>query len=51
MNEITGHDWKGNKVQFMVRWTVGDHTWEMYNTCKELITLDDYFALHGVTDW
>ncbi|OJT02273.1 hypothetical protein TRAPUB_7218, partial [Trametes pubescens] len=30
VDEIVGHKWNGNKCQFHVRWTLGDHTWEPY---------------------
>lgn len=51
VDEIARHDWTKDKVRFVVRWTSGDHTWETYETCKDLIALDDYFVLHRVDHW
>ncbi|GBE78042.1 hypothetical protein SCP_0109240 [Sparassis crispa] len=45
VDEIVGHRWDGNKIEFHVRWTLGDHTWEPYAHCKELAALDKYFTL------
>jgi hypothetical protein len=41
----------GKKVEFEVRWSLGDTTWEPYDSVKELSALDDYFALQGVRTW
>lgn len=51
VDEIVGHEWKGNKCHFHVRWTLGDHTWEPYEHCKELVALDEYCRLMGVASW
>ena len=51
VEEIIGHQWEGNKCQFHVSWTLGDHTWEPYEHCKELVALDEYCHLMGVTLW
>ncbi|OBZ73707.1 hypothetical protein A0H81_06571 [Grifola frondosa] len=51
VDEIVSHHWDGRKVEFHVRWTLGDHTWEPYANCKELATLDSYLTLMGVQDW
>ncbi|OJT05306.1 Transposon Ty3-I Gag-Pol polyprotein, partial [Trametes pubescens] len=51
VDEIIGHAWTGNKCQFHVRWTLGDHTWEPYEHCKQLAALDEYCQLMGVASW
>ena len=35
-------------LEFQVRWTLGDVTWEPLAECKELEALDEYLELHGV---
>jgi len=50
VDEIIGHRWKGSKqVEFQVRWSLGDTTWEPQATCNKLAALDRYLELHGVT--
>ena len=53
VDEILTHQWKGNKLEFLVRWNLGDTTWEPYNECKELEALDRYLELQGIQgdDW
>ena len=51
VDEIIGHRFTGKSIEFNVRWTAGDHTWEPYNTVKDLEALDHYFALMGVSRW
>ncbi|KAJ2974623.1 hypothetical protein NUW54_g11865 [Trametes sanguinea] len=51
VDEIVGHEWVGNRCQFHVRWTLGDHIWEPYENCKELAALDEYCKLMGVKSW
>lgn len=51
VDEIIGHEWSGQKCQFHVRWTMGDHTWEPYDHCKDLAALDEYCRLMGVKSW
>jgi hypothetical protein len=48
VNEIVGHHWDGRKLEFHVRWNLGDTTWEPYASCKELEALDQYLALMAV---
>ena len=50
MDEIHAHRWAHNKLEFKVRWNLGDTTWEPYENCKELSALDDYLDLVGVDD-
>ena len=35
-------------LEFQVRWTLGDVTWEPLTECKELEALDEYLELHRV---
>ncbi|OJT01681.1 Transposon Ty3-I Gag-Pol polyprotein [Trametes pubescens] len=51
VDEIVGHEWAGQKCQFHVRWTLGDHTWEPCEHCKDLAALDEYYCLMGVKSW
>ena len=47
VDELLAHRWKGTQVEFLVRWNLGDTTWEPYAHCKELEALDRYLELHG----
>jgi len=47
VDEITAHCWVGNKVEFLVKWNLGDSTWELHAHCRDLEVLDDYLELHG----
>ncbi|KAF9542420.1 hypothetical protein CPC08DRAFT_589179, partial [Agrocybe pediades] len=50
VDEIIGHRWNGKGVQsleFEVRWSLGDTTWEDYANCKDLAALDRYLDVHG----
>ena len=40
VDEIIGHRWKGKKVEYEVRWSLGDTTWETHANCNELAALD-----------
>jgi hypothetical protein len=51
VDEINAHKWTGNRIDFQVKWSLGDTTWESYNNCKDLKALDDYLALIGVDSW
>jgi hypothetical protein len=51
VDEITGHRWRGKKLELQVRWNQGDTTWEPIASCDELEALDRYLALMGVADW
>jgi len=48
VDEIVTHQWKGKKLEFLVRWNLGDSTWEPYSECKELEALDRYLDLQGL---
>jgi hypothetical protein len=53
VDDILTHQWKGNKVSFLVQWNLGDTTWEPYSQCKDLAALDRYLELLGIDedDW
>ena len=51
IDAIIGHAWQGRRIRFNVQWSLGDTTWEPYEHCKDLAALDEYLALHHVTDW
>jgi hypothetical protein len=51
VDEIVGHQWKGRSVEFLVKWNMGDSTWEPLGHCNELVALDDYMTLMGVENW
>ena len=48
VDEIIGHRWKGKKVEYEVRWSLGDTTWETHANCNQLAALDRYLELHGI---
>ena len=49
IDEILGHWWVNqNELEFQIRWTLGDVTWEPLMECKELEALDEYLDLCGV---
>ena len=48
VDEILAHHWVDQAdLEFQVRWTLGDVTWEPLASCKELAALDEYLELHG----
>ena len=47
VDELLTHRWKGTQVEFLVRWNLGNTTWEPYAHCKELEALDRYLKLQG----
>ncbi|KZP33155.1 hypothetical protein FIBSPDRAFT_716631, partial [Athelia psychrophila] len=49
VDEVFGHRVGAHGVEFAVRWTAGDTTWEPYSNVDELEALDQYFALQGVS--
>jgi len=51
VNEIVGHRWTGPRtVQYEVRWSMGDMTWETHANCSQLAALDRYLELQGVAN-
>ena len=51
IDEIMGHRFVSKSIEFNVRWTAGDYTWEPYAHVRDLEALDHYYALMGVTRW
>jgi hypothetical protein len=50
IDEIIGHRWAGpKKIEYQVRWSLGDTTWETHASCNKLAALDHYLELRGVT--
>ena len=49
VDEIITHRWAGNKIEFLVKWNLGDSTWEQSSNCEELEALDRYLELQGVS--
>jgi len=50
VDEILAHQWKGKCLEFLVRWNLGDTTWEPYKECKDLAALDRYLELQGLDE-
>ena len=49
VEDLIGHRWTEDKhLEFEVRWSLGDTTWEPLNSCKELAALDRYLEIQGV---
>ena len=51
VDSIVDHTFTGNTIIFHVLWDTGEMTREPYRICKELLALDKYLELHGVTSW
>jgi hypothetical protein len=50
VDEIIAHRRINSKeLEFQVRWTLGDVTWEPMSACKELEALDNYLELRGMS--
>ena len=48
VDEILAHKWTKNDLEFQIKWTLGDVTWEPLDSCKNLEALDRYLELRGV---
>ena len=49
VDELLGHRWiEGGGLEYEVRWSLGDTTWEPHAECKKLEALDRYLELQGV---
>ena len=51
VDEIVSHKWKGKSIEFLVKWNLGDSTWEPLTNCNELAALDAYLTLMDVKEW
>ncbi|KAF7770793.1 hypothetical protein Agabi119p4_6767 [Agaricus bisporus var. burnettii] len=47
VDEILGHRHDAGGLEFEVRWSLGDTTWEPYEICKDLAAMDRYLELQG----
>ncbi|KIJ35472.1 hypothetical protein M422DRAFT_180707, partial [Sphaerobolus stellatus SS14] len=51
INEIIGHHWTNNrKINFQVKWMLGDITWEPLHECNKLEALKRYIKFHGINN-
>ena len=50
VDEVIAHRWAKNRLEFLVKWNLGDSIWEPSSSCKELEALDRYLKLQGVSD-
>jgi hypothetical protein len=48
VDELLTHHWNGPVLEFQVRSSLGDTTWEPSSSCKWLEALDAYLELRGV---
>ncbi|KIJ28538.1 hypothetical protein M422DRAFT_270140 [Sphaerobolus stellatus SS14] len=49
VNEIIGHRWTNKgKIDFQVKWTLGNVTWELLQECNKLEALKRYLEIHGI---
>ena len=51
VHSIRNHRWIGRRVEFLVRWQLGDSTWETYQECKTLSALDEYLERTKIAHW
>jgi hypothetical protein len=50
VTEIIGHEWRRNRLWFKVLWDTSEITSEPLDGCKELLVLDQYLELQGVSE-
>jgi hypothetical protein len=51
IDEIVRQQQKGRSVEFLVKWNLGDSTWEPLGNCNEPVALDNYLTLMNVKRW
>ena len=51
VEEILAHKWTNNDLELQVNWTLGDITWELQSSCKDLEALDAYFKSFLWVSW
>ena len=51
VEEILAYKWTNNDLEFQVKWTAGDVTWELLSSCKELEALDNYKELEALDNY
>jgi hypothetical protein len=49
ITEIKSHKWRKNQLWFEVLWNTGEITLEPHKNCEDLVILDQYLELQGVT--
>ena len=49
IDKIITHWWAGHKIKFLIKWNLGDSTWEQSSNCEELEALDRYLEPQGVS--
>ena len=45
IEEILAHKWTINDLELQVKWMLGDITWELLSSCKDLEALNAYLEL------
>ena len=51
VDDVVGHRWMGDDVAFMVKWNLGDSTWEPREEVMKLGAYSRYLDLLGVDKW
>jgi len=51
VDKIVGHHWTGRKIEFLVKWNLGDSTWKPLTNCNELEALNNYLMLNNIKNW
>jgi len=51
VDEIISHHWKGRNIEFLVKWNLGDSTWEPVSNCNKLEALNNYLMLSNIKRW
>ena len=50
VDKVIAHQWARNRLEFLVKWNLGDSIWEPSSSCEELEALDRYLKLQGVSN-
>jgi hypothetical protein len=45
VNKILAHQWDGQALRLLVKWSSGDSTWEPLKSCDKLHALDEYLSI------
>ena len=45
IDKILAYKWANDDLELQVKWTLGDVTWELISSCKDLEALDEYLEL------
>ncbi|KIJ36521.1 hypothetical protein M422DRAFT_261080 [Sphaerobolus stellatus SS14] len=48
--ELGASDEQEWKIDFQVKWTIGDITWELLHACNKLEALERYLEIHGINN-